>query len=92
MTIGEKLTALRQRKGLTQEEFCADFSRRFRDMPINRKQYGHWETDDRTMQLMHFRALVKYYRISADDLLFDDRKPDGIGKGKVTKRAANVLQ
>ena len=90
MTIGEKLTALRQRKGLTQVEFCKDFSRRYPELKINRTQYSHWEIDNRTMQLKHFKALVTYYRITADDLLFDDWIPPVLMKTK-RKRAESLL-
>lgn len=72
MTIGEKLTALRQRKSMTQEDLCKDFNRKNPELAINRPQYARWETDDRNMQLDHFKAMVKYFRVSADDLLFDD--------------------
>lgn len=94
MTIGEKITGLRQLRGLTQEEFCADFNRQFPDMQINRKRYSHWERDYRNMEISHLKALVIYYRryhVTADELLFDEQVPALLKKSKpLKKRLHNV--
>lgn len=85
MTTGEKLTALRQHRSMTQEDFCKSFNKRYPSLSITRWQYARWETDSRNMQLDHFKAVVLFYRISADDLLFNDRIPGNIIKNKSKK-------
>ena len=71
MTIGEKLTALRIRKGYSQVEFCEDFNRRYPQLAIKRPAYSKWETDEHSMEIRHLRALAMYHKVTTDELVFD---------------------
>ncbi len=84
MTIGEKLTALRHRKGLSQEEICQALNRRFPDLPLTRSYYAYLENDKKGMTVEHVKAFATFFRITADELIFENR-PVEILKGKSGK-------
>jgi DNA-binding XRE family transcriptional regulator len=74
MTTGEKIAFLRNARQLTQEELVDAFNRFSKDLPrITRHQLAHWETDAHTPEWPAAKVIVKYFRITLDDLFFDDR-------------------
>jgi transcriptional regulator with XRE-family HTH domain len=76
MTIGEKLTALRSRKGWTQPDFCKAFNKRYPELAIKRSRYSKWETDENSMEIEMLKAVVTFYQVTADEMIFDHKVPE----------------
>lgn len=83
MTLGEKLTALRIRKRLTQEEIVEVLNKRY-NLQLKRAQYSKWETDENPVSVDLVKVFCRYYHITADSLIFDEKKIEGISKVKTT--------
>ncbi len=90
MTLGEKLTALRIRKGWSQEEFCEAFNRRYPELAIKRSRYSKWETGENQLKIEQLKAVVAFYRITADELLFDHKKVEQLQLNKVANRRLKI--
>lgn len=77
MTTGEKLTMLRMRDGLSQQEFVAAINHKFGKAlpyPLTRDMYAKHETDVHEFNWSTAKAFCRYYKISLDELIFEDRK------------------
>lgn len=74
MTPGEKLTQLRQRKGLTQPELCEAMNKRFPWLALNKNTYIKWELDVNEFSWEVGKAFALFYRITLDELIFPVRK------------------
>ncbi len=95
MTIGEKLTALRgqladpdtgRKTGVSQYAFCKLFNRRFPEIKLKRARYSKWETDENLMEIPVLKALVTFYGITADELLFEHKKISLLSKRKTLQK------
>lgn len=73
MTIGEKLRALRFKKRLSQEELVELLNKKFKQH-FTRETYAKWETDGNPLSIEILKVFVMYYKITADDLIFEDRR------------------
>ncbi len=74
MTIGEKITMLRNRENLSQEALADKLS-------VTRQSVSKWEMDQAQPQLEKVVQLCQLFHISADELLFENIPLPG-GKGK----------
>jgi transcriptional regulator with XRE-family HTH domain len=86
MTIGEKLQALRYNKHLSQEELVETLQKKY-GVEIARDNYAKKENDSRPLLIEEIKAFCKFYKISADDLIFEERK---IGNLKSMKHIRRV--
>lgn len=64
MNFNEKLTILRKRKGLSQEEFAYE-------MGVSRQSVFKWESGDNTPDLEKIKKMSKFFNVSLDRLLDD---------------------
>jgi transcriptional regulator with XRE-family HTH domain len=92
MTIGEKLTALRIRKGYSQEEFCKAFNRRYPELTIKRSRYSKWEIDSNPIEVPMLKALVTFHGITADELIFEHVKVGVLTASKTKNRRLEVAK
>lgn len=90
MTIGEKLTALRIRKGRSQEEFCEAFNRRYPEMRIKRSRYSKWELDSNPIEIDMLKCLVTFYGVTSDELIFEHMRVGILGTGRGKKLRSKV--
>lgn len=65
MILGEKITELRKRSGLSQEEFGAEIG-------VSRQAVSKWEMAQTTPDLNKIMAMSKFFEVSTDFLLNDD--------------------
>ncbi len=74
MTIGEKITHLRNAAGMSQEALADSLS-------VSRQSVSKWEMDQAQPQIDKILLICDLFHISADELLFDsitiDRAPAG---------------
>ncbi len=77
MTIGEKITHLRNALGMSQEALADKLS-------VSRQSVSKWEMDQTQPQIDKILLLCELFGISTDELLIDDRtiKRAPIGKNK----------
>ncbi len=76
MTIGEKITMLRTREGLSQEALADQLS-------VSRQSVSKWEMDQAQPQLDKVVQLCQLFHISADELLFENVSlPGNRGKNR----------
>lgn len=73
MTTGEKLRILRERSGTIQEDLVRILNARYPGIGFTRDQYANWENDRNYPRWDAAKALVLYYRITLDDLFFEDK-------------------
>ncbi len=64
MTIGEKITALRQNANLSQEELADELN-------VSRQAISRWEMDQALPQIDKILAICKFFKISTDELLLE---------------------
>ncbi len=65
MTIGEKIAALREKKGLSQEELAEI-------LDVSRQSVSKWEINKAMPGIDKVRQLCSFFGVSADRLLFGD--------------------
>lgn len=85
MTPGEKITALRNLKGFTQEELTEQLNKRF-SLDINRNQLAKWETDSNQFSWEVGKAYCRFFGCTLDELIFDTKMPESLKRQKA-KRA-----
>ena len=64
MTIGEKITHLRNAKGMSQETLADKLS-------VSRQSVSKWEMDQAQPQIDKILLLCEIFNISTDELLYD---------------------
>lgn len=62
MTLGEKITLLRKKKGLTQESLSEV-------LDVSRQTLSNWEKDNTIPDIIQSKNIAKFFKISLDDLL-----------------------
>lgn len=70
-TLGEKLLAIRNEKGLLQEDVIAGVNHMFDDN-ISASMLSRWERDRGNPSLDNLKKLALYYKVSLDYLLGTD--------------------
>lgn len=68
---------LRNRAGLSQEEFVEKINKRYGHLmpyPLTRVMYAKHETDVNEFNWSTAKAFCKYFKISLDELIFEERK------------------
>ena len=65
MILGEKITELRKRSGLSQEEFGARIG-------VSRQAVSKWEMAQTTPDLNKIMAISQFFEVSTDFLLKDE--------------------
>ena len=74
MTIGEKITHLRNAAGISQEALADKLS-------VSRQSVSKWEMDQAQPQIDKILQICELFSVSTDDLLYDkktiDRSPAG---------------
>lgn len=74
MTPGEKLRALRHLKGVNQEEMAVLLNGYARGKArITRATYANWETDRNEPKWQEAKIIVRYFKITLDDLFFEEK-------------------
>ena len=68
MTLGQKLFALRTKRGLTQSGLAEELN-------VSRQSVSKWETDASVPEVELLLALSDFYGVTVDDLLRPDRIP-----------------
>ncbi len=66
MTIGEKITALRVNKNISQEELAFE-------LDVSRQAISRWEMNQATPQVDKILQICKFFNISTDDLLINKK-------------------
>jgi transcriptional regulator with XRE-family HTH domain len=75
MTPGEKIKALREAMGLTQEDLAAALQRKYRGCNITRYMIANWERNRHEPHWPTAKILVQFFNITLDDLFFENRNP-----------------
>ena len=70
MYLAQNLKYLRKQKGLNQNDLAEILG-------IKRSTVGNWETDRREPELNMLVYIAKYFRVTIDDLLLKDLRPQG---------------
>lgn len=65
MSIGEKITLLRKKKGLTQEKLAESVG-------VSRQTLSNWESNITSPDLSQAKKLCQLLRLSLDDLMCND--------------------
>lgn len=67
MTLGEKIKALRTKKGITQEAFAESLN-------VSRSAIAKWESDIGVPEIINLKAIAKTFNISIDELLDEEQE------------------
>ena len=78
MTIGEKITALRNAAGMSQDALADSLS-------VSRQSVSKWEADQAQPQIDKVMQICKLFTVSADVLLDDDKVVDRAPAGTAPK-------
>ena len=78
MTIGEKITALRNAAGMSQDNLAENLS-------VSRQSVSKWEADQAQPQIDKVMQICKLFTVSADVLLDDDKVVDRAPAGTAPK-------
>ncbi len=78
MTIGEKITALRNAAGMSQDALADNLS-------VSRQSVSKWEADQAQPQIDKVMQICKLFTVSADVLLDDDKVVDRAPAGTAPK-------
>ena len=73
MTLGEKITGLRKKRGLSQEELAITLG-------VSRQAVSKWETEEAKPDTDKIVALAEYFEVTTDWLL-RDIEPAGADTG-----------
>lgn len=95
MTTGEKLYRLRIRTGFSQAGLVGELNskhRRLLNHPLTRDRYANYETDRDAFPWDVAKALVKYYQITLDELILEDKKPAVLQGGRRLIKIANPVR
>jgi transcriptional regulator with XRE-family HTH domain len=68
-TFGQKLTALRLAKNLTQEELATVLNKKFRNLKATRDQIARWETDKNFPRHQAYFALMGFFNVTYEQLM-----------------------
>ena len=69
MTIGEKITVLRNAAGMSQDTLADNLS-------VSRQSVSKWEADQAQPQIDKVMQICKLFSVSADQLLNDEKTID----------------
>ena len=84
--IGNRISALRKERGLTQDELS-------KNLHISRENLAKWETGERDIKTGNILLLAEYFKVSCDVLL-KDFKPENIDvnyRTGLTDKAVDML-
>lgn len=90
MTPGEKLKYLRALEHLTQFEMAEVLNSSVNEKKLFRRtQLAYWETGKNVIPIKHAKIIVRYFRITLDDLFFEENRI--MSKAQVN-RARRILE
>lgn len=67
--MGAFIKELREEKNITQEEMAID-------LDVSSKSLSRWENGGNISKVMHIIAIAEYFKISVDELISGERKPE----------------
>ena len=67
MRIGQKISACRKKRGMSQEDLAERIG-------VSRQAVSRWETGESVPDVEKIKALCRIFEVSADYLLFDEKK------------------
>jgi repressor LexA len=68
-TFGQKLTALRIAKNLTQEDLATALNKKYKNLYATRDQIARWETDKNFPRHQAYFALMGFFDVSYEQLM-----------------------